>query len=311
MPGLPPDTAVGGERNPAAGAASVGQPGGATGGRSLVLHVDDLGSTSGANAAFLELAARGYVTCGSVMVPCPWFSDLVESVGDEHDVGVHLTLTSEWAGYRWAPISTRSPTSGLVDQDGWMWRDVVSLRRRLVPEAAEAELRAQVERALAAGLRPTHLDAHMAAAMLPNLLDLHVRLGREYGLLPVLPRSITWPPDLEAYRAAVAALDAEHLPMIDHCRGTIPRTGKDLRTAWRDLVRTLPAGSTTHMALHATAPCELRRAAPDHAAWREAEYDLLRDGTVADLCAEESIAVIGLRGLQSAWRERLLPASEA
>ena len=61
----------------------------------------------------------------------------------------------------------------------------------MVLEAAEAELRAQVERAVAAGLRPTHLDAHMAAAMLPGLLEVQVRLGREYGLFPVLPRSIT------------------------------------------------------------------------------------------------------------------------
>lgn len=297
MPGSPPDTAIARERNPAP--LSGAGPGAA---RAVVLHVDDLGSSSGANAAFLELAAAGRVTCGSVMVPCPWFPDLVEQAGD-HDIGVHLTLTSEWAGYRWAPLTTRSPSSGLVDVDGWMWRDVASLRRHMVPEAAEAELRAQVDRAVDAGLRPTHLDAHMAAAMLPELLGVHVRLGREYGLLPVLPRSITWPPDLDAYRGTVAALDREGLPVLDHCRGTIPRLGEELHADWQALLRDLPPG-TTHLALHATTPCELRRAAPDHAAWREAEYDLLRNGRIAEWCAQEGIAVLGLRTLQAAWRKR-------
>ena len=64
-----------------------------------------------------------------------------------------------------------------------------------MPEAAEAELRAQIELAMAAGIEPTHIDAHMAAAMLPELLDMHVRLGLEYGVVPVLPRGIRWAPE--------------------------------------------------------------------------------------------------------------------
>jgi hypothetical protein len=153
----------------------------------------------------------------------PWFRELVELCGGgEWDIGVHLTLTSEWPGVRWAPVSTLSRASGLIDDDGYFPRDVATLRRQVVPEAAEAEMRAQIERAIAAGLRPTHVDAHMAAAMLPGLLEIQVRLAREYGLFPVLPRSITWAPDLDAYRAALAELDADGAPVVDHCRGTQP-----------------------------------------------------------------------------------------
>src|SRR4051794_31260255 len=151
--------------------------------RAVVPHIDDLGGSHGANLAFLELARAGRVTCGSVMVPAPWFRELVDLCGDgEWDIGVHLTLTSEWSGVRWAPISTVSRASGLIDDDGYFPRDVETLRRQVVPEAAEAEMRAQIERAVAAGLRPTHVDAHMAAAMLPGLLEIQVRLAREYGL---------------------------------------------------------------------------------------------------------------------------------
>lgn len=271
-------------------------------GRAVLPHVDDLGSSHGANQAFLALAARGLVTCGSVMVPAPWFRELAEAVCDDQslDIGVHLTLTSEWDSCRWAPISTISRASGLIDPDGYFWRDVASLRRALVPEAAEAELRAQIERAIAAGLRPTHIDAHMAAAMLPELLEVHVRLGREYGLFPVLPRSILWAPDLAGYRAAVARLDAEGAPVVDHCLGTLPVDPSELDSRWRTIIAELPSG-VTHLALHCTAPGDFAAMAPAHAAWRFAEYDMLTRGVLADLCAAAGVSMIGMRAIQQLW----------
>jgi hypothetical protein len=270
--------------------------------RTAILHVDDLGSTHGANEAFLELARHGRVTCGSVMAPCPWFREIAEvAAGDVSlDLGVHLTLTSEWRHYRWRPISTTSSTSGLIDADGYMWRDVASLRRHLVPEAAEVELRAQIERCLAAGMTPTHIDAHMGAAMLAALLPVHLALAREYGLFPVLPRSITWAPDLDAYRSTVAALDAAGVPVIDHCRGTLAVPRDELASSWERMIRGLPDG-TTHFALHATKPGEIEAIAPDHAEWRIAEFALLAGGAVADRLAAAGVTVTGYRALAETW----------
>ena len=221
--------------------------------RTIIPHVDDLGASHGANAAFRELAAAGLVTCGSVMVPGPWFRELAEAAAADPalDVGVHLTLTSEWRSCRWAPLSTTSRHSGLIDGDGYFWSDVASLRAHLVPEAAEIELRAQIERGLAAGFAPTHIDAHMAAAMLPDLLAAHVRLGREYGLVPVLPRSIAWAPGPAGYRECVEALDRSGAPVVDHCRGTLPVAESELEPGWREVLATLPAG-LTHLAGYPT-----------------------------------------------------------
>jgi predicted glycoside hydrolase/deacetylase ChbG (UPF0249 family) len=271
--------------------------------RAVILHVDDLGMCHGANRAFLELAAKGHITCGSVMVPCPWFREIAEAgaASPALDLGVHLTLTSEWRHYRWAPISTRSRASGLIDEDGYFWRDVASLRRHLVPEAAEAELRAQIECALAAGLRPTHIDAHMAAAMLPELLDAHLRLAQDYGLVPVLPRAIRFAPEPDSYAAAVARLDAARRPVIDHFRGTLAVAADELATRFRRMIEALPPG-VTHVALHATAPGEIEAIAPDHAAWRTNEHALLASGAVSDWCAAAGIVPVGYREIRRLWR---------
>ncbi len=271
--------------------------------RAVILHVDDLAMCHGANRAFLDLARAGFVTCGSVMVPCPWFREIADAASGDPalDLGVHLTLTSEWRHYRWRPLSTISRASGLIDDDGYFWRDVASLRAHLVPEAAEVELRAQIELAVASGIAPTHIDAHMAAAMLPELLDLHVRLGLEYGLVPVLPRGIGWAPERASYAAALARLDAMGLPVIDHFRGTLPVEADETRPRYRDAVAGLPPG-VTHFALHATVPGEIEIIAPDHAGWRTREFALFASGAAAEWCAGHAIATIGYREIQRLWR---------
>jgi hypothetical protein len=268
--------------------------------RVAILHVDDLGMCHGANRAFLNLAARGLVTCGSVMVPCPWFREIAEAGAADPalDLGVHLTLTSEWGHYRWAPISAASRASGLIDEDGYFWRDVASLRRHLVPEAAEIELRAQVDRAFAAGLRPTHLDAHMAAAMLPELLPAHVALAREHGMVPVLPRNIRFAPDPEAYGRAVAALQAAGVALPDHFRGTLPVPGPEAPGAYRRMIEALPDG-VTHIALHCTVPGEIEAIDPDHAACRTQEYTLLDQGRIQSWCEAGGVTAIGYRDVQA------------
>ena len=274
--------------------------------RSVIPHVDDLGASHGANVAFLDLAARGLVTSGSVMVPGAWFPEIATAGFRDHslDIGVHLTLTSEWDACRWAPISTVSRASGLIDGDGYFWRDVASLRRHLVPEAAEAEMRAQIERAIAAGLSPTHLDAHMAAAMSPELLDAHVRLAEEFGLAPILPRSIGWAPDPERYGACVMALDELGAPVVDHCRGTLAVARDALEEGWRSLVAGLPPG-LTHLALHCTAPGDFAAMAPAHDVWRTGEYALVAGGVLRDLCADHDVAITSTRDLQTRWLAHL------
>ena len=274
--------------------------------RAVILHVDDIGMCHGSNRGFLDLAAKGYVTCGSVMVPCPWFREIAEAAAADPslDLGVHLTLTSEWAGYRWAPISTASRASGLIDDEGYFWRDVASLRRHLVVEAAEAELRAQIERARAAGMHPTHIDAHMAAAMLPELLEVHVRLGHEYGLVPVLPRSIRFAPDAKSYAATVAGLDRERLPVVDQIRGTLPVASEAVIPGYRKVFEELPPG-VTHFALHCTAPGEIEAISPQHAPWRTHEYALFASGTIAEWCASLGIVPVGYRSIQMLWTERV------
>lgn len=141
----------------------------------------------GTNTAFAELSRLGTITAGSVMVPCPWFSELAAMAVDDSalDVGVHLTLNSEQEHYRWRPASNPSKSAGLTDADGFLWRAVSDTRANAHPEAVEAEWRTQIDLALAAGIDVTHLDAHMGAALAPEWCERYIAVGVDYGI-PIL-----------------------------------------------------------------------------------------------------------------------------
>jgi predicted glycoside hydrolase/deacetylase ChbG (UPF0249 family) len=281
--------------------------------RILIPHLDDVGMCHGANRAMLELAGRGVLTCGSVMVPCPWFPEIAQAFRTRRDLdlGVHLTLTSEWQGYRWRPLSGSSRKGGLVDDDGYMWRNCVLLRRHVDPRAAEDEMRAQIETALSAGIDVTHLDTHMGAAAVPELVDIYLALGRAYRLPVLLPRAIGSYLDVlklgavrpEDYRAPLDALEAEGAQFVDRFLMTPGVPSAEADVTYRRLVAELPAG-VTFLSLHANAPGDIETIVPDRAHWRIDEYRILGDPDFAAFLRAQGIELTGMRALRARLRAR-------
>ena len=279
--------------------------------RIAIFHADDVGMCHGANAAFDELSRLGTITCGAVMVPCPWFLEAAELAARNPrlDLGVHLTLTSEWAAYRWAPISTVNRSSGLIDENGYFWRRLPLLAPKVVPEAAEAEMRAQIEKALTAGIDVTHLDTHMGAALLPQLLEIYLRLGREYRLPVLFPRKLQdfisvldfEAISLEGHFEALEKLEGEGWPLVDHFRMSPWVPKEDTDRVYRELIAGLPTGLTM-IALHPTQSGEIESIVPAKAHFRTEEYRLLKDPDFKKSVSAQEIHPIGFRPLRDLLR---------
>jgi chitin disaccharide deacetylase len=283
--------------------------------RQIVVHQDDVGMCHGANVAFLELSRGGVITSGSVMVPCPWFPEIAAAAATDPtlDLGVHLTLTAEKEHYRWGPISGPAPDAGLIDGDGYLWRDVASVRRHADPEAVAAELRAQAERALAAGIDVTHLDAHMGTALAPEFCAAYLALGVEYRLPILLTRTLSaYGPSVphlvgvaEAEYATYATAAADQgLPLFDAVGETPwerdPSAPAD--AVYRALFSGVPAG-LSFLALHPNAPGEIEAIEPTSAQIRTTEYELFGDDRFrAWLHGLVDVELIGMRGLRDAYR---------
>lgn len=156
----------------------------------VILHIDDGGMSFDSNQGVMDALTRGVANSVSVMMPCPWVPALVRFI-KEHpqvDAGLHLTLTSEWRDYRWVPLSGKPKVPGLVDTTGSMWTGVQDVVKHATPDEVETEIRAQVERALTMGFKPTHLDSHMGTLFAsPAFLQRYIKVGMEYRIPVMFP----------------------------------------------------------------------------------------------------------------------------
>lgn len=152
----------------------------------LIVRSDDAGMSHSVDTALERLIGTGMPLSVSVMFPTPWYQQAVALLKRHPDVavGVHLTLNSEWKGYRWGPVSGRSAVPTLVDADGYFFPSSEALHRNH-PDLGEVEreLRAQIERAVGSGLRIDYVDYHMGTvSRYPEFRDVAERLARKYGL---------------------------------------------------------------------------------------------------------------------------------
>jgi predicted glycoside hydrolase/deacetylase ChbG (UPF0249 family) len=275
--------------------------------RLVIIHTDDIGMCEASVSAFDALWQAGTISSGSVMVPCPWFPHAAAwcRAHPDVDMGIHVTLTSERSAYRWGPISSRDPATGMLDDEGCFPRSNGPVQEHGDPFAVAREMEMQVERAIAAGMRPTHIDTHMGTVIHPKFLAAYLQLGPRFGVPVLMPRMGVellrmhgLSADDATQRArALKAMEDAGLPLIDNV-GFMPldMNGDHYEHARRALDQ-LPAG-VTHFWLHPSSDTpELRAITPD---WR-ARVENLRTFLRADLRAyirAIGVHVIGYRALQ-------------
>jgi hypothetical protein len=281
--------------------------------RAVILHADDIGMCQATLSAYADAVDFGLLSSASVMVPCPWFQAAAEYCRDQPDldVGVHLTLTSEWSGYRWGPLSTRDPSSGLLDEQGYFHAGAKPVQSSAPKDRVTLELRTQIERALEAGIHVTHIDAHMFA-VIPTFLDVYFRLAQQYGL------------PAAAYRASAERWDVNQLHGGGYSQETVremahrleetEERGLPLLDGWfwvsddhidnrlemaKAALDRLPPGITYFLFHPAKDTPELRQIAPD---WRMrvGDYELLIDPDFRDYVHQSPIQVLDWRTIASA-----------
>ncbi len=192
--------------------------------RYLLIHSDDAGMYPSVNAATIQALEHGSVTSCSIMVPCPGFAEFATyaAAHPERDFGIHLTLNCDTTTHRWGPVSPRKTVPSLVDQEGYLWATTQDTAAHARLEDVEVELRAQIEKARAAGIRISHLDHHMFVLFeRPDLLRLYVRLALEYDLpirysdeVPDGQLDASRPEIVAAYEEGLQKLRAGHLPVL-------------------------------------------------------------------------------------------------
>jgi hypothetical protein len=291
--------------------------------RVAIIHADDVGMCQAGLDAFAELWDFGLLSSGAVMVPCPWALKAAEfaRAHPQVDLGVHSTLTSEWRYYRWGPISTRDPQSGMIDDEGYFYCREHYVAERADPDCVRVEIEAQVQRAVAMGITPTHMDTHMGSLANLRLLPTYLKVAIAHRLPPMVFRmdveELTAARQVDEQTARMAAfvfrtLEEMGLPLMDSLASLeLDQPENRLEQAKAAFAALKPG--VTHFYLHPakdtpelrqitylhpweTAPAE-RLANPDWPA-RVGDYEILKSEELRRHIRDLGIQVIGYRALQ-------------
>ncbi|MGN0527340.1 MAG: polysaccharide deacetylase family protein [Acutalibacteraceae bacterium] len=129
----------------------------------LIINADDFGMCHSANLAVMDLFKKGGITSATIMTPCNWAKEagVWAAQHPEYAVGVHLTFTSEWKNFRWAPVTGNK--ASLTDDEGFMYYESDEFEKNCDLDEVVAEIKAQVARFKSFGCEPSHLDNHMGS----------------------------------------------------------------------------------------------------------------------------------------------------
>jgi len=271
--------------------------------RLLIINADDFGMCHSENSATIAGLEQGAFCSATIMVPCPWFEEVVAFAKrmPGADLGVHITHTSEWDTYKWGPVSGPSAVPGMVDEHGHFYRDVESVYAHARLDEIELETCAQIDRAFAAGIDVTHLDSHMGTLQLDvNYHDLYVRLAAKYRL-PI--RMAGRSPMRDMGMGQIVDL-TNRLGVLspDHFWYGGPPTPAETPAYWTNVLRNLRPG-VSELYIHAALDePEMRAINAAHCAQRHADFRFFTAPETRALLGDLGITLIGYRRVRDLQR---------
>ena len=265
----------------------------------LILHADDLGVAHSENAASFAALDSGGINSASIMMTTPWVTETANYMKAKPNVdfGLHLVMTAEWDTYRWGGVAPNDKTTSLHDPDGTMPRQVRTVATRAKVDEVERELRAQIDRAYAMGIKPTHVDSHMGALFsTPELFATYVKVARSYKL-PFL-----------AFIGAMNPAARAALQPGDIFPDTVFDAGNTPKDRWKqfylDAIKNLKPGLTEILFHLGHDDAELQAVTVNKdaygAAWRQRDYDVVMSPEWKQALKDNKVVLVTWREIQKA-----------
>jgi predicted glycoside hydrolase/deacetylase ChbG (UPF0249 family) len=274
----------------------------------LIIHADDLGMCHSVNAATFHALEKQAISSASIMAPCPGFWEAAQhAAGNPHwDLGVHLTLTSEFSSYRWRSVLESKPGASLLDDSGYFYSR--SSENRWNREEIRAELMAQVRASMDAGIDPTHVDNHMLS-LLGNaeLARIYIEVARHHGLPFLMAASWAYP-----FPALLRPSDII-VKRVFSARPGLP--AEQWMDYYLSIVRAISPGLnqlTVHLGYDGA---ELRGITGStglwDAAWRQRDYDVITSEEFHSALMENQVLTVSWRQLTDSMNASRVSSSRS
>jgi chitin disaccharide deacetylase len=269
----------------------------------LILHADDLGLSHSTNMAVIKAFESNAVSSASIMVPCPWFPEIAAYVKDhpDLDVGIHFTLNAEWKFYKWNGVSPSGDIPSLLDKDGYFNSSLQPLIFGAKPEQVEKELRAQLEKAIAYGIKPSHIDSHMGSMFItPALFRVALKVAREYKIplfIPMNEAKKSAPFLIKEIPSDVITVDNFQMLPGEAVKG-------DWKAMYTDFIKALTPGLNEIVVHLSFDNEEMQGIAMGHedygSAWRQKDLDLVTSEGFKKLLRDNHVQLVTWRQVQMA-----------
>jgi predicted glycoside hydrolase/deacetylase ChbG (UPF0249 family) len=265
----------------------------------LILHADDVGMSEGANLATFAYLENKQIQSAAIMVPCPNSTESINWAvkNPTEDVGLHLTLTSEWKTYRWGTVFNPTEVPGLIDSEGKMWRSVEEVVVNGTAKEVEKEIRAQIDKAISLGMKPSHIDTHMGSLYgSAEFVNVFLKIAEEYNI-PANAIELSNDNVAEHFRKAgypindkvIEILNNYKLPKLDFF-SSVPKgdTYEKKREKFFELVKQIPNG-LTEIIFHPSLGSEKLKSITNSWQQRIWEAEIFADPVVAKFFEDEEI----------------------
>lgn len=280
----------------------------------LLLHCDDAGMCEEANIAVQTYVLKGDVLSAAVMMPCPNAEEMVEwaKKHPKADIGVHLTLTSEWKNYRWGPVTNAEKVPGLIDPEGKLWHEVPDVVMHASAKEVETEIRAQIDKMINLGYRPSHIDTHMGTLYgTPEFAKVFLETAVDYNI-PANAIDLSNKEVAEHYRAAgypindemIKYLESYPLPKLDNFTSAPNGNSyENKRENFIKMVESLKPG-LTEIIFHPSIKTENLKSITGSWQQREWEAQLFSDPVVQQFFEENDIRFTNWGDIMKRFKEQ-------
>ena len=230
------------------------------------------------------------------MIPCPWMGNMATYARSHPnaDLGLHLTLTSEWEQYKWPAVTPVNEAGSLVNKNGFLYSAIDSLYMHANINEVEKEIRAQVERAKQFGIDPTHFDAHMSCMFgTTAYLKLLIKLSREYKV-PVLLNKDAFK---MMYNIDISTYLNDKDVLTDRVFMAQPNDYKTgMANYYTSSIKAIQPGLNCILLHAAYDNNEMKAVTVNHAdygaAWRQADFNFFTSKECSDLIKKQKIKII-------------------
>lgn len=237
----------------------------------LIVHADDIGVSHSVNSATIKAFEQSGISSASIMVPCPWFPEIAAYAkqNTQYDFGLHLTLTAEWKNYRWGGVLSAKEIPSLLDDKGFFYATAEEVALKADPKEVEMEIRAQVDRAIAFGVKPTHLDSHMGSLFsTPDLFQVYLKVGASYNIPVFIPLNA-----VKSYPQLLPLIDKDLIAVDNFYMMESNRSNDEWTAFYKNIVENLSPGLNEIIVHLAINDREMQAVTIDHpafgSAWRQ------------------------------------------